>query len=85
MADADSEANCVVEKKMVPLFYRLLLSRKVFRPIAALVAVSIAVAFANSIARLDSQAADSSEIRSSIQDEMTRAITAVSGGAIHRS
>jgi hypothetical protein len=47
-------------------------SRKVFRPIEALVAVSIAVAFVSSMARLDAQAAGSSEILSSIQEQVTR-------------
>ena len=47
-------------------------SSRAFRHIEALVAVSIALAFAAAIARLDAQAADSSEISSSLQDEMTR-------------
>jgi hypothetical protein len=38
----------------------------------ALFAVSIAIAFASAVARFDAQAADSNEISSSLQDEMTR-------------
>lgn|GEM_PF-1914104 len=47
-------------------------SSRAFRHIEALVALSIALAFAAAIARVDAQAADSNEISSSLQDEMTR-------------
>lgn len=47
-------------------------SRKVCGPIEALFAVSIAIAFVSSIARFDAHAAGSSEIRSSIQEQVTK-------------
>lgn len=47
-------------------------SSRASRHIEALVALSIALAFAAAIARVDAQAAGSNEISSSLRDEMTR-------------